>query len=1265
MDRELRRRVIAFLEQHVGDTAADRKAALSGALHGCSVLHEVGHLDERGSTFASHLTDTLDEYGRCDGDEEPSLLLLIRHIGSHKGDDVQAMANALCDDLMPPERRDAAAASAALASGQIINGRYKLLQPIGDASGQASVWQAQDMHYPQLPLLAIKCMKPHPTRDYASRFLEEVRSLRELGEHPHIIQSHDFGVDRGLRYLVMPLMRESLRTLLDRTGRLSPDVAVTYLRQMADALDFAHQHGIIHRDLKPANMLFTRERDRLCLADFGIAYRLRRDNPVTGTDETAATEEYAAPEQLRSTGSASEKSDIYALAIIAYELLTGELPFRGSKAEIAAQHLRDDLELPENAQLAPFVLQVLRMGAAKNTALRPQSAADFVQRLQDALDGKAPQVIRHYLDEVLPAHLQEVMPPEVFRGLTRAFVNPAAELRQQQTRLTAAAEEPDWDLFPPEVTADAEPDHSLSIELGGELWRPREGHYSAAEEYTANVRERLIQDAALRRVVLLGEPGAGKTFMLGRLALDYAEACRANPASLLPVFVPLSRYDSDEPFRAFVERRVGVLRERLGAPNTLWLLDALNEMPRDKGQWRHLKAFIAELVTSEAAFMLTCRARNYEEDLHDVPGLYRVDLQDLNPQQIHDILTHFLKPTYADPIWETVMHGAGLREAWQAWDGSVREFWERPKSTWEDDDQKRQHLWARARMHNDPRKLMLLCRNPFTLVRLMLKRMGLAVRGCNGELSRLPEQLNLHLPDNRADLFKTVIGEMIQAEAQRQQWTDDDRAAIHAALEFGAAALQANAQRTEMPLDELLNAEDAPGGLIERLRMGRDAGIISLTESALRFNHQLYQEYFATRRLRDLLDDYTRRHPDWQAGEALPPRDERLAELFPRWWAVGGWRVTLALLGELEGRTGIHRVVRWLAGSTPEIAVNMVRDNNDGLTLDDLNEPARQALTAGALARTDESDPRGRAAAYRVLGLLNADPRPGIGVKELQVPLPEGEGFRVRAVPDIDWVPVPAGEFIYGDDNKGGYPEYARPADRQVLTLPAFEISRYPITYAQYQAFIDDPQGFYDARWWEGLALPEGHNSAPGEQWFKYGNHPRENVSWYDAMAFCRWLSWRLGGGYALEEISTWAVRLPTEVEWEQAARGTDGREYPWGDGYREGYANVDETARFGGNKVGEYFLSQTTAVGLYTPGASPYGLQDMSGNVWEWCLTDYDSPALRAEDENMRSNARRVLRGGSWFHADDSARAASRLWLLPYSRYRNLGFRVCRPPSL
>ena len=127
---------------------------------------------------------------------------------------------------------------------------------------------------------------------------------------------------------------------------------------------------------------------------------------------------------------------------------------------------------------------------------------------------------------------------------------------------------------------------------------------------------------------------------------------------------------------------------------------------------------------------------------------------------------------------------------------------------------------------------------------------------------------------------------------------------------------------------------------------------------------------------------------------------------------------------------------------------------------------------------------------------------------------------------------------------------------------------------------------------------------------------------------------------------------MPTEEEWERAARGQDGREYPWGAGYQTGYANIDE--RY--SKAGEWSLEQTTAVGVYLHAASAEGVFDLSGNVWEWCLNKYDQPDQGEADTSGES---RVARGGAWYDFPDYARGSQRLRYLPVFRDYLRGFRL------
>jgi formylglycine-generating enzyme required for sulfatase activity len=257
-------------------------------------------------------------------------------------------------------------------------------------------------------------------------------------------------------------------------------------------------------------------------------------------------------------------------------------------------------------------------------------------------------------------------------------------------------------------------------------------------------------------------------------------------------------------------------------------------------------------------------------------------------------------------------------------------------------------------------------------------------------------------------------------------------------------------------------------------------------------------------------------------------------------------------------------------------------------------------------------------------------------------------------LPDFDWVEIPGGEFQYGDKDS----KYA--AKPKKLPLPTFHISRYPVTSMQFQAFLDDPEGCADPRWFDGLAALDDDRPM-GEQYFKFANHPRDTVNWYQAMAFCRWFSWRCDSTYDLKKVEEWAVRLPTEYEWEKAARGASGQDggrlYPYEGDFDAAKGNTYETG-----------IGQTSAVGIFPNGASPYGVMDMSGNVWEWCLSNHDKPALEARKEDLRTENSRVLRGGSWFDNHDGARAVVRVDAHPAVRDYDFGFRVVvvvGPPSL
>ena len=304
----------------------------------------------------------------------------------------------------------------------------------------------------------------------------------------------------------------------------------------------------------------------------------------------------------------------------------------------------------------------------------------------------------------------------------------------------------------------------------------------------------------------------------------------------------------------------------------------------------------------------------------------------------------------------------------------------------------------------------------------------------------------------------------------------------------------------------------------------------------------------------------------------------------------------------------------------------------------------RQVMTEYGLAIRLRSN-----AAYVLAALMGGtgDERAGVGVKD--------------KLPDIDWIEIQPGDFIMGNDD-----EADEKPQHVVKLTELFKISRYPITVAQYACFVeaggyDDESYWTDAGWqWrQGAAVnlsqytmgdetrdlyknhlderPVGLRSQPrgwGDARFSIANQPVVGVSWYEAVAYCAWLA---------EKIDQ-TVRLPTEAEWERAARGTDGRRYSWGDDWRENRISSSEAG-----------LHQVCAVGLFTKDDNATTAEDMLGNTWEWCSSrwgmsldaaDYAYPYVADDGREQPDPATadlRIVRGGVHWVDKDFARCSCR----------------------
>ena len=315
------------------------------------------------------------------------------------------------------------------------------------------------------------------------------------------------------------------------------------------------------------------------------------------------------------------------------------------------------------------------------------------------------------------------------------------------------------------------------------------------------------------------------------------------------------------------------------------------------------------------------------------------------------------------------------------------------------------------------------------------------------------------------------------------------------------------------------------------------------------------------------------------------------------------WRAVW-LAGEMLEKVGVDNA---LSPNTANVGKQVIQQTKTRLV---------QLIEGGHLPSVE------RAGAGRILSQLG-DPRQGVGLH------PD------NGLPDIAWCFIPAGEFIMGSEEQNN----EKPVHK--LTLPDFFMSRYLVTYQQYQAFENAPD-FGDEAWWVGF--PDDEKRVRYDQYFPYANHPCEMVTWYGAMAFCRWLTHHINGAKLPMQI--WDVKskkyiempyrrikinLPSEAQYEKMARGESSLIYPYGNKFDPNKSNTRDTG-----------ISMTSSVGLFPNGKSPYGVLDAGGNVWTWTCSIYGryeyNIGIEREKEEENGKNGRSLRNRSWRNPADCA---------------------------
>ena len=799
-------------------------------------------------------------------------------------------------------------------------------------------------------------------------------------------------------------------------------------------------------------------------------------------------------------------------------------------------------------------------------------------------------------------------------------------------------------------------DTTAQVRVEGEKETGRRTKARLAERPEAETRllTALEAAAAQRRMVLLGDPGSGKSTFIKHLALCLAGEslepghdwlARLQPqwphGPLFPLLVVLRDFarsphcdgTADGLWRflggelaSFAPR---LQRRMVDDGGVLVLFDGLDEVTEEAQRIRVRDAvanFASRYNHPRNRYLVTCRVYAYQDPRWQLPEVFPV---------------YTLAP-FTDERIEAFI---------DAWYREVEQLgWKTSAEATE--------LAGRLKQAVQQPGLNVLAPRPLLLTVMALLH---TTRG--------------RLPDDRVKLYAETVKLLLARWQEARLGVESgvscmvnlDR--LQAALEkvtFEAHLAQQTKGTADIPEKDLrealakgcLNGDwNGAGTLISYIKE-RAGLLVERAPGLYTFPHRTFQEYLAAVHLAlqpaftHIAADLVRKNPtQWREVFMLAvsymAREQRLPhialpaveELCPRQAAPLDPTARRAVAAEE------WRAAWWAGEGLCEIGLGDARQLQ-GAFVDHVCGWLTALVEAGALVPVE------RAAAGRVLALLG-DRRPGVGL-------------RADGLPDITWRGVSEGPFWMGGSDAD---RLARDKEkpRHRIHLSAFHVARYPVTNEQYYAFWRD-QG-YAEKWrhcwtdggWEWKKDQTGPYTVGGS--VDLPNHPVVGVSWYEAVAFCHWLTERLQA--AGELGSDQQIRLPTEAEWERAARGpvptqdAPSRRYPWEGDWQEDRCNSQEAR-----------LDATSAVGLFPRGATPDGIYDLAGNVFEWCW-DWYGERTYAESQDAHNpqgpdqGEYRVLRGGSWLNEGPQVcRCGFRNWLNPGLRYNLRGFRCLRASS-
>lgn len=759
-----------------------------------------------------------------------------------------------------------------------------------------------------------------------------------------------------------------------------------------------------------------------------------------------------------------------------------------------------------------------------------------------------------------------------------------------------------------------------------------------------------VTDPRRRHLVLLGDAGSGKTTFVNYLTYLLATQDPAAPAALhqaLPVRLLLRDVAADHiPADA-----------HKGSAQMIWRA-MQDDMRRHLGEEATRLAFPhwqSRLLQEESLFLL--------DGLDEVPEAHRrrqalreaiQDLRAVLPAERARILVTARPYAYADRQWRLGQFDVLALAPFSA--EQQRRFVSRwyqavaPFMGWDD----------RSAQGRAERLLTALDERPYLgdlAVRPLLLTLMTTLHSSWGQL-----------PEDRADLYEEAVKLLLTRwQEARVRLGPDNQPLVEPGI---AQALQVGEEQLRHALEILaLQAHEAQRTAGARDDQAADIGEDQVLLAFKPLWSKLGEEGITTllRYLQDraglLIERRTgvyafphRSFQEYLAAAALSNRGDLGHELKPRLEADVNWWREVALLGIVRAKRGglgaavsaiqtllprdVDKVTRPTAGqwrlavvaaqAVYELRLPIVAAGREEFTavVDRTRDWLVHLVEGGHLVA------RERVAAGDILGQIG-DPR--FAAAQWHLPC----RYRGQAEPFFGFVEVPAGPFVMGSrqGDTDAYPgEFGNPPR---LEIPySYWMARYPVTVAQFGAFVD-AGGYQEQGWWTaaGWQWRQQERRTTPDHWERQVLTPNRAVawvSWYEGMAYAAWLDAQLHS----QLPAGYVVRLPTEAEWEKAARCADDRRYPWGNSdWEEEKANIGESG-----------IGHTTAVGAYPKGATPTGLYDLAGNVWEWTSSqDHNYPyAPTGQRNDQQGTDRRVVRGGSWYDNRRYARAAFRSRIAP-----------------